>query len=184
MIVRSFETPIEEGGVLDVDNHACYWYEEFATRIRRHILNGFIYALIGLHDWYQAFGDSKAQQLFQKGLVTLKRHIHEYDTGFWVKYDLVICTMCNPRYLRLHVRLLEAMFAITGDEEYEQIAKRWSSYKDRNYPRKYMLRKPMLTLKRGVNSARYILSCRPSLRPILEDLNNAWLYPDRVELRE
>ncbi|TKR75729.1 hypothetical protein L596_016980 [Steinernema carpocapsae] len=84
-----FKTPASEGGVLNrLFDHD--WYEEYPTTPGTFVVNGFMYALIGLYDMSQlGAGDTRyADELFKTGLRSLKTFLPLYDTGSGSLYDL------------------------------------------------------------------------------------------------
>src|ERR1051325_4642502 len=80
---RSFERPVAEGGVAFVDESGDLWFEEYIVSPPTHILNGFIWALWGMHDYSIATRNNAAHELFSRGVRTLLHNLHRYDLGFW-----------------------------------------------------------------------------------------------------
>ena len=67
------------------------WYEEYPTTPASFVLNGFIYALLGLYDVsLTATGDAqlRSRELFSDGVQSLKALLPLYDTGSGSSYDL------------------------------------------------------------------------------------------------
>ena len=87
--LRTFDHEIAEGGVRFVDEKGYVWYEEVAVNPPAHILNGFIFALFGIYDYYRVTKDTHALSLFNQGIRTLKDKLHLYDTGGIIRYDLL-----------------------------------------------------------------------------------------------
>jgi len=88
LALKSFEVPLNEGGVKYEDKEGFVWYEEYPATSPPHVLNGFIFALLGLYDFYKITRDKKALELFNRGIETIKANLHLYDIGFWSTYDL------------------------------------------------------------------------------------------------
>jgi len=90
LALNSFKVPIEMGGVLYKDKEGYVWYEEYPPLEKEppHVLNGFIFALFGLCDYYKATESEEALELFNQGIKTLKEKINLWDMGFWSRYDL------------------------------------------------------------------------------------------------
>lgn len=89
LALASFEVPLENGGVRYRDEDGFIWYEEYPSLVEPpHVLNGFIFALFGLYDFYKATGNEKALDLFNEGIETLKANLRRWDQGFWSRYDL------------------------------------------------------------------------------------------------
>ena len=86
-MVRSFDYPIEEGGVQS--NWDGYpFYEEYADP-NSHVLNGFIFSLGGLYYSYKVTGNEEARLLFEQGINSLKARINRYDASFTSNYSKV-----------------------------------------------------------------------------------------------
>lgn len=54
---------------------------------RVHILNGFIQALNGLHDYVEVSHDKTAARLFAAGEADARREVPRFDTGSWSLYQ-------------------------------------------------------------------------------------------------
>jgi hypothetical protein len=100
-------TPLEQGGT--------GWYtsdglvlEEVPFRVPRTILNGWIFALYGLHDLTIADDFREAKEALAAALSALLANLHTYDAGFWSFYD-TSGTLASPFYHRLHIAQLEAL---------------------------------------------------------------------------
>ena len=80
-----FEVPTPRGvrvPAADGDHYAIY---SFAPRLR--VLNGFIQALNGLHDYARLSGDPRGAALFQAAEPQARREVPTYDTGAWSLYS-------------------------------------------------------------------------------------------------
>ena len=53
-----------------------------------HILNGFIWALWGIYDYWLLSSDKNIKILFDKYCDTLSNNIDRYDIGYWSLYEL------------------------------------------------------------------------------------------------
>lgn len=118
--------PIENGGVCYILNSDIF-LEEAPVFPRNTILNGWIFAMIGLYDYYLAFNDVKVKDLFMKMLLTLKKHLSDYDAGFWSYYD-IRKHISSPFYHSLHIAQLKALNMIEPDEVFEYYINKWSNY--------------------------------------------------------
>ena len=67
----SLTRPIAEGGVLFEDDQKNLWIEEYLVDPPTHILNGFIWALWGVFDYWLARADASAKRIFDRGVETL-----------------------------------------------------------------------------------------------------------------
>lgn len=127
----AFTLPVENGGVVRTDGRGETWFEEYMVAPPTHILNGFIWAAWGVHDYSLATGESSASALFRAAVKTLINNLDRYDCGFWSLYEQSgtrVQMLASPFYHRLHIVQLRVMHRLTGDEEFAQTANRWEHY--------------------------------------------------------
>jgi len=121
-------TSVEEGGTAVYEGKKIF-LEEAPSNPRVSILNGWIFALFGLYDFWLAFGDKQTYRLFKQSLNTLLVHLGEYDAGYWSYYD-VEKRLASPFYHDLHIHQLEALAAVESDPTLTQVLGRWEAYED------------------------------------------------------
>jgi heparosan-N-sulfate-glucuronate 5-epimerase len=127
----SLQKSTEEGGVNFTDEHGDLWFEEYIVSPPTHILNGFIWAAWGVHDFFVATQEAVAEQLFAKAVQTLRANLDRYDLGFWSLYEQSGTRMpmvASPFYHQLHIVQLRVMHRLTGDEFFARFADRWEAY--------------------------------------------------------
>lgn len=127
----SFQRPIPEGGVAFTDESGDLWFEEYIVSPPTHILNGFIWALWGVYDYFLATKDISAQDLFSRGILTLLHNLDRYDLGFWSLYEQSgtrLPMVASTFYHRLHIVQLRVMHRLTRQDVFARIADRWESY--------------------------------------------------------
>ena len=90
LALKSFDYHMEDGGVSYIDEDGFTWYEEVAVLPPAHVLNGFIFSLYGLYDYYRVTCDQHALNLFEEGVRTLQNKLFIYDTGEVSRYDLLL----------------------------------------------------------------------------------------------
>lgn len=128
--LNSFYMEVEDGGVTYKENDG-WWYEEYADENGSdpRVLNGMMFALLGIHEYYELTGDENAKYLFDNGIISLKAHLSNYDAGGWTYYD----TLGNPaskKYHHIHVRQLSQLYDITNDPVFKGYSAKWKSYED------------------------------------------------------
>ncbi len=130
---RSFQHTIDvDGGVKSIDENGCLWLEEAIVTPNTHILNGFIWALWGVYDYWLATKKTEALELFNEGVNTLEKNLHRYDNGFWSTYDLAgtrFPGIASRYYHSLHIVQLKIMYRLTGREFFGQYAGKWTDYR-------------------------------------------------------
>lgn len=110
------------------------FYEEFPTRIPNYTLTGHLYSLIGLYDYNELIGDSKAKELFDKGIETLKFCLPLYDDNGYALYNLgFIKYERNQKYHSAeshckYIGLLETLNKIEKNEVFEYFINKWKQF--------------------------------------------------------
>lgn len=126
--------PLTEGGVLFEDDANDLWIEEYLVDPPTHILNGFLWALWGVFDFWLARGDVSAKKIFERGVETLVRNLPRFDTGYWSLYEQPgnpPKMLASPFYHGLHIVQLRVMLNLTGDARFAALAERWEGYTHR-----------------------------------------------------
>jgi heparosan-N-sulfate-glucuronate 5-epimerase len=130
----SLALPVLEGGVKQTDANGYVWIEEYIVEPPTHILNGFIWALWGVYDYYLLTGEKGAKNLIDQCILTIADHLAQYDIGFWSLYELTpqfIKSIASPFYHRLHIAQLEVMYRLTEKGIFSEYAGRWRAYAQR-----------------------------------------------------
>ena len=95
--------------------------------MRPYVLNGFMYSLIRLYEYWKLTRSEKALELFNKGIRALKLMIHKFDLEYWTAYDLLGTIARLPKH-ELHIRFSKKLYEITGDELFKKYHIKWSGY--------------------------------------------------------
>ena len=130
---ESFLKIIDEGGVAYIDKNGYYWLEETIVEPPTHILNGFIWTLWGIYDYWLLTGDSSAKELFDKCLQTLKNNLGIFDVGFWSLYEQSRTKMkmlASPFYHSLHIVQLKILYKMTNEPIFLEYANKWEKCKN------------------------------------------------------
>lgn len=127
--LKSFSVPVEQGGVLAQWQGLAY-YEEYPSQIPSLVLNGFIFALWGLWEFYVISQQTEAKERYQAGVETLKRILPKYQVSYlnWSRYDLYpfkVADIASIFYHKLHIEQLKAMALLTGDDGFTRQAELW-----------------------------------------------------------
>lgn len=118
--------PIEKGGCASFCENGLPFLEEIAVIPAAHILNGAVFALLGLYDLERVSNVFK----FFKELV-LQRLVIElphYDIGYWSRYDLMYRTPASRGYHILHIAQLRILYRLTVEPIFRHYADMWESY--------------------------------------------------------
>lgn len=134
MAIEPFKLRVSDGGVSAklFDRHV--FYEEYPTEPSSFVLNGFIYSLLGLYDFYLLTSCRDAHSLYKSGIETLDVCLPFYDLGRCTAYDLthLTCVGYPPNVARysyhfIHVQLLSVLNALE-DGRFSVFLERWALY--------------------------------------------------------
>lgn len=122
--LKGFLVPLEDGGFLRNWDKDEVWFEEYATSRPSRVLNGFIFALGGVYQVYEASGSDLAFQIFNAGIHTLRNHLSKYDAGYTSRYNLADWKneVAKEHYHEIHIIQLLWLYRITGDPYFKKYA--------------------------------------------------------------
>jgi heparosan-N-sulfate-glucuronate 5-epimerase len=135
--LRFLLVPISEGGTfttleqLDPSLANYIFFEEYVTSPNVYTLNGYMFTLLGIYDWWKATESPLAERLFSKGMSTLVKLLPYYDIAGFSIYDLSFLTHDRPphsaiRYHAVHISQLHALHSVTGRRILKEYADRWA----------------------------------------------------------
>lgn len=105
------------------------WYEEYPADPPMRVLNGHVYALLGVLDYARVSNDAIAHARWRRAAATLLAHIDEFDLGYWSAYDLRWREPAMIHYQKnIHVPQMRILAALTGKTKFADIADRWEGY--------------------------------------------------------
>jgi len=131
--LRIFDIPAEQGGVTTFTSSGPF-YEEYPTAFPTMVLDGFFFTMCGIYDAVRALQSKKAQELFEKGLDTIKGWLPRYDMRYWMRYNY--CKQpfypdpdpATIGYLRLVITQLFLFYRLTGDSSFKDWAHQFRDY--------------------------------------------------------
>ena len=130
-ILISFKTDVWDGGVNYKDNESNLWIEEYIVNPPTHILNGFIWGMWGLRDYYIYFNDKEIKKIFNKYSETISKNLGKYDLGYWSRYEIsgtFLPMIASKFYHKLHICQLKIMFDLTKEKKYRYYSDKWENY--------------------------------------------------------
>lgn len=109
--------PDFKGGCLSKTDEDYLWIEEYPScPASPQVLNGFIFALIGLVEYCEFFpGDNKANRLKNELQQSLKELLPTYDTRNWTRYNKRTIYPIREYYLRVQIFQMQQLYTITQD---------------------------------------------------------------------
>jgi hypothetical protein len=100
------EVPVREGGVR-AETPWGVMYEEYPADPYSHVVNGFLFCLIGLFELSAVGGSERAERLFDQGICTLAEVLPTWIDDWWSRYDLRDITNGEiPNYATMHYQYL------------------------------------------------------------------------------
>lgn len=123
------ELPVKKGGIT-IETEKGAWYEEYPNlKEPSHVLNGHMWALFGLWDYYRVTGDPTAKKMFERGIEVIKANIENYDIGYWVVYASTNRVDCiEGNYMGFVIQQIKVLYAITGDDFFNKYSRKWDNY--------------------------------------------------------
>jgi len=129
--LKPFTIPVSEGGVTSFTDFGPF-YEEYTASLPTCVLNGMIFTICGITDFMRVFPEHKlARKLYDDGIQTLKNSIHEFDLGYWSKYNLIDSDWYPKNdpstitYQHLHVTQLKMLHNLTKEKIFIEYAEKF-----------------------------------------------------------
>ena len=127
-LLRGFYQLIDSGG-FTYKEQPGYWYEEYADS-RKHtprVLDGHIFAMLGVNKFRQATNSDSAAFIFQQGIASLKVHLPGYDVGDgWSYYD-AYQKRSDKQYHMILTGMMKDLWDITGDPVFKEYYRKWNA---------------------------------------------------------
>jgi len=135
LVLNKLARPPKEGGMSTHLTNGEIWLEEVAYKNSPSfkVLNGHIFSLAGVYDFYQYTGNKKAKILYEGGVKAVKNNLDHYDAGFISYYSEK--THKGHRYYAgrfdyhtIHVMQLLWLYDITNDIAFLKRAMKFQAY--------------------------------------------------------
>jgi tetratricopeptide (TPR) repeat protein len=143
--IRVLTAPVHTGGTavtlahLDPSLESYVSFEEYISEPPSYTLNGFLFAVLGLYDWWQMCrhrghpAAKDAEAAFGHAIASIERLLPYYDVGGCTAYDLGHVMRGGrphvvPRYHGIHVYLLHALHDVSGSAVLRSYRDAWYAY--------------------------------------------------------
>jgi hypothetical protein len=150
-VLNSFNLKKEQGGILEIDEENNFWYLEYPAEPSAKVLNGFIFGLLGIYDYYRITKSTKASNYFHRGIDTIISNLPKYDLGYWSKYDLLYDFAASYGYHKsVHIPQLISMHNITNNQVFLDYAEKFDKYLNEPYYTIFKIKFTFDSLRRRV----------------------------------
>ena len=127
-----FRQTISAGGVRSLVAGRWPFLEEYPSSAPAHVLNGFLFAMNGIHDLMRLESDAGESVGFDELLESLERNLPSWDLGYWSAYDLAVGpasrrNVATVAYHRLHIAQLRYLGAVTHSRALVAMADHWTA---------------------------------------------------------
>lgn len=109
------------------DCEGYYWIEEYPMEWSTQTLNGFIFAMWGVYEYWRATGDEEAEWLTRASLATLKRYLPDFRDPGNPSYYCLKHRAQYPIYHSYHVQQLLYVHRLSGDPYFEEMARQFQA---------------------------------------------------------
>jgi len=124
----------EAGGVQSKIDGKWLFLEEYPGYKTTHVLNGFLYALIGLIEYLKVNKNKKYEILRDELLISLEKNIESWGKGKWSFYQIdknkSIKNYCTPFYHNLHITQLKFINDSFPNSMLKSTINRWEKGKN------------------------------------------------------
>jgi hypothetical protein len=105
-----------------IDQQGYFWMEEYPMEKPSHILNGFIFSIFGLYDYYQVSKQEEVKEFIQASITTVYDNIERYRVPDDASYYGLKLDHQSKHYHHVHTDQLETLFHITGDSYFHEMS--------------------------------------------------------------
>ncbi len=126
----------KDGGVYSISPEP--WIEEYPSHSSNKVLNGFIFSLIGLHEYYIWKENQAAKENLLSLYHSLFFNLYSYLKGDFIKYCRTKPTLSNIEYMPIYTGLLLHLYKLTYIKKIMQLSDKIDqSYDHAQFDRMY-----------------------------------------------
>ncbi len=126
---NSFKATVEDGGVARKDKKGYLWYDEYVCEKSANVLNGMMFAVISLHEYWEVTKDPEAKELFDEGVRTLEANLKRFrlELGFfrYSRYDDYLLIYSGEKYHKCHLQQLRYLIQVTDNKTFKKYLALW-----------------------------------------------------------
>lgn len=103
------------------------WLEEYPSERPDFTLNGFVFAVFGLYDYWLLGRDAAAERLIAGALTTLRGELAAFRTPGGLSVYCLAHRVRSAKYHAIHVDQLRLLAALSGDRTFATLADRFEA---------------------------------------------------------
>jgi len=129
-LLNAFFVEVKDGGVTYKTVNNGWWYEEYADegRTKSMVLNGMMFTVLGIYEYYEYTQNSDAKYLFDQGIISLKENLYRYNKNGYSYYD-ILEHPAGAGYHNVYIQLLDSLYNITNEIVFQEYSNIWEKYK-------------------------------------------------------
>jgi len=108
--------------IVYVDKNGYYWVEEYPIWPPANTLNGFIFGIYGLYEYWLLKQDNESERVLKVALTTIKHYIAKFRNPGSISFYCLKHEVQSERYHKLHIEQLENLYQITKDRYFKEMA--------------------------------------------------------------
>ena len=136
-LLNAFFIEVQHGGITYKDSEHEWWYEEYASNDKNanisRVLNGMIFAVLGIYDYYKFTNDPDAKLLFDNGVNSIKKELSKYNNNGYSYYD-ILGNIASWKYHQIHINLTKQLHDLTGEPIFNNYHELWKKHNNPSLP--------------------------------------------------
>ena len=111
---------------IDGDNYL--WLEEYPDLNQPNkTLNGFIFAIYGLYDYYVSSTNPEVLTLLQSSITTIQNYIEEFRVENGISYYCLTHEVASSGYHGIHIEQLQYLYSMTDEQYFYDVSQLFQS---------------------------------------------------------
>jgi len=106
----------------EFDQKGYFWIEEYPSETPCKALNGFIFAIFGLYEYWLLTRKDDVLALLNASLTTVINNIEKYRNKGEFSFYCLKHKKLSATYHKVHIKQLKKLFEITGDNRFQEMA--------------------------------------------------------------
>lgn len=160
-VINSFSSTIKEFNFLYLENAGAeinqYWLEEYPSDNPPHVLNGNLFAIIGLIDYNSFNKNHEINNLIKGSILAIENNLHLYENIYYSRYSLSTFYNTTPTYHKIHIDQLKFLGNYLSSSKMIFVANYWQKYLSKKYLYILFSLRAILFVSRIIKFDRYML---------------------------